>query len=105
MKEIVMPIDIENEISLFYYERELNSTKLKIDLKQNVLIFILEGEKEIYLENKINFTNNEFTIVNKTKCLMTEKKQNESQIYKSILLFYNNQIIEEFIIQNKLKIE
>ena len=105
MKEIEMPIDIENEISLFYYEKELDSTKLKINLKQNVLIFILNGTKEIYLENKIKFTNNEFAIINSTKCLMTEKKQNNSKTYKSLLLFYNNQIIEDFIVLNKLKIK
>lgn len=96
-KNIVLPNATDSEISLVLYETDMDTIKSKINFTQNVFSFLIDGQKEIYNSQNPNYlSGNEFALITTPNCLMTEKKANPSRLYKSVLLFFSHNILNEF---------
>ncbi|UTW65454.1 helix-turn-helix transcriptional regulator [bacterium SCSIO 12643] len=96
-KSIVLPNATDSEISLVFYEADMDTIKSKINFTQNVFSFLISGQKEIYNAQNPNYlSGNEFALITTPNCLMTEKKSAPSRLYKSILLFFSHSILNEF---------
>ncbi len=106
MKTITLPeelqLDAAQPIQVFDYQSTQEITKQQIVLNQNTISFLTEGIKEVYFDNAtLSIDNSEFLIMKAGNCLMTEKL---SQIrhYRSILLFFSNEVLLKFVRENKL---
>ena len=91
-------LDDNLDIQVFAYNTSKSSTKQKISLTQNVISFLVEGAKEVTSENTpIHIENLSFLIIKKGHCLMTEKLSSSEASYRSILLFFSDEAISQFM--------
>jgi AraC-like DNA-binding protein len=106
MKTITLPDELNIEslqpVQIFDYCSSKEITKQQIILNQNTFSFLLEGNKEVVFDNStLSIDNSMFLIMKSGHCLMTEKLSN-TQNYRSVLLFFSNEILLKFIRENGL---
>jgi AraC-like DNA-binding protein len=95
--------DVDNAIQLFNYESTTSQFNSKIDLTKNTFSFLQEGFKKISTSHEpISITNDAFLIMKSGHCLMTENLSESSNFYKSILLFFSDEVLFQFIEKHKI---
>ena len=107
MEGIVLPqdlnIDTSRNIQVFNYQRQENVEKLKITLSKNTISFLQKGQKEVFGDNKtVKLGADKFVLMKSGKCLMTEKISDQDQLYHSILLFFSDDLVRDFLEKNEL---
>jgi AraC-like DNA-binding protein len=98
--------ETSHPIQLFNYESTTSQFNNKIDLTKNAFSFLQEGFKTISSSHEpISIENDAFLIMKSGHCLMTENLSETRNFYKSILLFFSDealfQFIEKYQITNK----
>ena len=106
MKTITLPDELTKDrlqaVQIFDYCSSKEITKQQIILNQNTFSFLIEGNKEVVFDNStLSIDNSKFLIMKSGHCLMTEKLSN-TQNYRSVLLFFSNEIVLKFIRENGL---
>jgi AraC family transcriptional regulator, exoenzyme S synthesis regulatory protein ExsA len=101
MKTIALPeeLNLKNTqaVQVFEYTSSKEIAKQQIILNQNVFSFLVEGNKEVHFDNSaVAIDNSKFLIMKSGHCLMTERLST-NQNYKSILLFFSNEILAQFL--------
>lgn len=101
MKIMILPEELHLEkgisVQVFDYQSARELAKQQIVLKQNTLSFLIEGTKEVFFDNStLAIDTNQFLIMKAGHCLMTEKLS-ESSNYRSILLFFTDDILLKLI--------
>lgn len=107
MKVTVLPQDLNintsAEIQVFNYKRREDVEKLKITLSKNTISFLREGVKEVIGDNKtVRLESNEFVLMKSGKCLMSEKVSNKDRVYHSVLLFFTDELVLDFLRRNDI---
>lgn len=107
MKSILLPNDFitvtSEQITIFDYHTRQELSKQQVILDQNTFSFLVEGTKEVWSDNHFEaLDNSKFILMKAGHCLMTKKLSNTAN-YRSILLFFDNELILKFI--SKYKIE
>ncbi|MDQ1161760.1 AraC-like DNA-binding protein [Chryseobacterium sp. SORGH_AS 447] len=107
MKIITLPDELNFEnapaVQVFDYQSSQEISRQQIILNQNAFSFLLEGHKEVVFNNSIlSIDNSRFLVMKSGHCLMTEKLS-EIKNYRSILLFFTNEILLKFIRKTVLK--
>ncbi len=91
------------ETSLVYYVTNKSSEKNKVQFNQNLLCFLLEGQKEVISSNnKLSFQSDNMLLLLSGNTLMTERTTIDNN-YKSILLFFSDNFLTDFITKNNSK--
>lgn len=90
-----------DDINIILYQNENPTVKNRVFFTQNVVSFLIAGEKEIFFAKSPITLHNQIAIIKASNCLMTEKKINPSQNYQSLLIFFDNQVLSEFKIKYK----
>ena len=91
-------------LHIFDYKISKNNMKSKINLTKNVFSFLQQGTKEVFTNKEVvKIENNQFLFIKLSNCLMTEKIS-EHQIYHSVLLFFSDEMVHNFIFNNNLQI-
>lgn len=108
MKTITLPDEMNLEksqhVHVVDYSSSKDVSKQQIILNQNIISFLIEGTKEVIFDTtELSITPSKFLIMRSGNCLMTEKRISESSNYKSILLFFSNEMVYNFI--RKMKSE
>ena len=106
MKTITLPdeltIDGLQPVQIFDYSSSKEIVKQQIILNQNTFSFLMEGNKEVVFDNStLSIDNAKFLIMKSGHCLMTEKLA-DTQNYRSLLLFFSNDILLKYIRKNDL---
>lgn len=106
MNTITLPDELNIEsiqsVQIFDYCSSKEIAKQQIILNQNAFSFLIEGNKEVVFDNStLSIDNSKFLIMKSGHCLMTEKLSN-SRNYRSVLLFFSNEILLKFIRENDL---
>lgn len=100
MKTISLPEELnldKSSVQIFNYLSFKEISKQQIILNQNTISFLIEGNKEVFFDNStFSIDNSKFLIMKSGNCLMTEKLSN-IQNYRSVLLFFSNEILLKFI--------
>lgn len=92
-----LSLDTSQPIQLFDYCSSKAITRQQIVLHQNTFSFLLEGTKEVVFEDSLQSIDPaKFLLMKAGHCLMTEKLS-KSENYRSILLFFTNERIHQFI--------
>lgn len=96
-----LDIHTDSPIQLFDYRTFNSLNKGKINLTKNTFSFLVQGTKEVISENKsVKIENDNFLILKSGNCLMTETVSSHQKIYKSILLFFTDEVLLNFIEKN-----
>lgn len=94
------------EISIIQYNSDIISSNTKIKLRQNLLSFLLEGQKSVqYAEKYTKIDPDQFLLLSAGNCLMSEKIAATSGRYRSILIFFDNKILADFFIRHPLALQ
>jgi len=102
MHVTVLPEDlklkINNEIQLYNYQRTQDILKTKINLSKNTISFLRKGTKEVIGDDEtVKITNQHFVIMKSGNCLMSENVSDSFKLYHSILLFFSNREVLNFL--------
>ena len=74
---------------------------LKIKLTKNTFSFLLEGTKELVTDKEsTKIKNDSFLLMKAGHCLMTEQVSLSDQAYTSILFFFTDDVLFEFLQKN-----
>ena len=108
MKTITLPDELNlsssKSIMVYDYESSTEISKQQILLNKNTFSFLQEGTKEVFFDNSTYaIDNSQFLLMNSGHCLMTEKLSSDSKHYRSILFFFTNEDIFQFIRKFKLE--
>jgi hypothetical protein len=80
-------------VQIFDYSSSKEIVKQQIILNQNTFSFWIEGNEEVVFDNStLSIDNSKFLIMKSGHCLMTEKPE-DIQNYRSLLLFFSNDIL------------
>ncbi|WP_298396990.1 AraC family transcriptional regulator [Flavobacterium sp.] len=91
------------EIQLYEYHISQSLEKNKVQLSTNVFSFLIEGTKELITNNSsTTIESDKFLIIKSGNCLMSENIS-LSQNYKSMLLFFSDDMLKNFIDKYGLK--
>ena len=93
----------DTPIQLFNYESTTSQFNNKINLTKNTFSFLQEGFKKISTSREpISITNDAFLIMKSGHCLMTENLSEASNFYQSILLFFSDEALFQFIEKHQI---
>jgi AraC-like DNA-binding protein len=107
MKITELPKDLklnsEKGIQLYNYQRTEDIQKTKINLSQNTISFLRKGTKEVIGDDEtIQISNQHFVIMKSGNCLMSENVSDSFKIYHSVLLFFSDEEVMNFLEKHKL---
>lgn len=107
MHTITIPdeLNLENSLAVqvFDYSSSKGVSKQQIILNQNTFSFLIEGTKEVVFDNSaLSIDDSQFLVMKSGNCLMTEKLSEVSN-YRSVLLFFSNEMLSKFI--RKIELE
>jgi len=89
-----------NHVSIIQYDSDVASVNAKIELRQNLFSFLLEGQKSVqYAGTQAKINPNEFLLLSAGNCLMSEKIAAPGGRYRSMLLFFDNKLLSDFFIR------
>ncbi|MCR4030786.1 MULTISPECIES: helix-turn-helix domain-containing protein [Flavobacterium] len=102
MKTITLPdemnLEESQQVHVVDYSSSKDVSKQQIILNQNIISFLIEGAKEVIFDNEaLSITPSKFILMRSGNCLMTEKRVSETSLYKSVLLFFSNEMLHNFI--------
>jgi len=106
MHIITLPTDLNldhsKSIQIFDYCSSQEIDRQQIALNQHTFSFLLEGVKEVVFDRAIQpIDPSRFLLMKSGHCLMTEKLS-EGKNYRSILLFFSNEMVQRFVYKLEL---
>ena len=108
MSTITLPDELNlnssHSIEIYDYVNIQEISKQKIVLSKNTFSFLQNGTKEVFFNNSTRLINNsQFSLVKAGNSLTIEKSYNDEMQYRSILLFFSNESVFNFIRKFQLK--
>jgi AraC-like DNA-binding protein len=102
MEIITLPEDLgisgTNLVGVYNYETTSEITNQQVLLTHNTFSFLTQGTKQVVGDQGIHaIDNSEFLLMKSGPCLMTERVPETNQTYKSLLLFFNDVALRQFV--------
>lgn len=86
-----------DDVSIIRYNSDVASPNSRIELRQNLFSFLLEGQKSVqYAGTQAKITPDQFFLLSSGNCLMSEKIAANGGRYRSILFFFDNKLLADF---------
>ena len=87
----------EEDISILRYRTNTPAPRAKIMLQQNLITFLLEGEKTVHFAGtQVTLKPHQFVMLAAGNCLMSEKTVATNADYHSILILFDNHLLADF---------
>jgi len=84
-------------ISILRYRTNKPAARAKIMLQQNLLTFLIAGEKTVHFAGtQVTVQPHQFVMLAAGNCLMSEKMATKKGDYHSILLFFDSNLLADF---------
>jgi AraC-like DNA-binding protein len=84
-------------ISILRYRTNAPAARSKITLQQNLITFLLDGEKTVHFAGtQVSVKPHQFVLLAAGNCLMSEKIAQKNKDYHSILIFFDNNLLQDF---------
>ena len=108
MKTIKLPdelkLDSGNSICVYDYKSLQEISMQQIILSKNTFSFLIDGQKEVFFDNSsYAIGNTKFLLMKSGHCLMTEKLSDIKSNYRSMLFFFSDEVVLNFIRKYKLE--
>ena len=102
MNTVILPDDLNlsssSSIDIYLYQSDDNLSKQQVVLNRNTISFLSDGHKEVYFDNAHFAINNDrFLLLKSGHCLMTEKLSDKSNNYISLLMFFSDDALINFV--------
>ncbi|BDD06519.1 helix-turn-helix domain-containing protein [Aureibacter tunicatorum] len=108
MTTITVPDELNSDnalpIEVIDYEIDQGIIKQEVILNKNTFSFLQRGTKEVFFDNSTcAIDKSKFLLMKSGHCLMTETCSDAQKSYRSVLLFFSNEAINDFIKKYDLK--
>ena len=91
-------LDATLAVDVFDYNSVKEMGKQQVVLDRNTFSFLCEGEKEVYFDHSsFSIDQASFLLMKSGHCIMTERLSDTRKNYRSILLFFSNDLVWQFI--------
>ena len=98
-----LKLNSSHAIEIYDYVNTQEISKQQIVLSKNTFSFLQNGTKEVFFDNSSRLiTNSQFLLMKAGNSLMTEKFYSDETKYRSILFFFSNEAVFNFIRKFKL---
>jgi AraC-like DNA-binding protein len=88
----------QGNVQIFDYRSNQDLERGKVNLTYNTFSFLLEGSKEVITRQRpVMIRNTDFLIMKSGHCLMTEKLSPSNKSYRSLLMFFSDELLFDFI--------
>jgi AraC-like DNA-binding protein len=109
MKTITIPdvLNLKSSMSIDVYDYKTNKQveKQQVLMKKNTLSFLQEGTKQVFFDtSSFSIDTTKFLLMKSGHCLMTEKLSEISASYRSVLFFFSDNDLLDFIRKYKLEV-
>ena len=92
--------------NIIRYNSDVATVNSKITLEQNLFSFLLEGNKSVqYAGTQVTINPNQFFLLSAGNCLMSEKIATPNGQYRSILFFFDSEILTDFYMRHPMLIK
>ena len=99
-----LKLNTSHSIEIYDYVNIKEISRQKIALSKNTFSFLQNGTKKVFFDNSSSLINNsQFLLMKAGNSLMTEKFYNDETKYRSILFFFTNESVFNFIRKFQLK--
>ncbi|MDW3194223.1 MAG: AraC family transcriptional regulator [Cytophagales bacterium] len=99
----LLPYTGDDHVLIYDYHADKESSRQEVILSRHTISFLQEGEKEIIADhNPVAINNTKFLIMRAGNVLMTEKFSSEKAKYSSLLLFFSQQAVLDFIKRHEI---
>ena len=93
----------EEQITIVDYRSKQPSVNSRIRLQQHLFSFLMEGEKVVfYAGRKVRIQPNQFLLLSAGNCLMSEKLASGNGRYRSVLFFFDNRLVGDFLARHPI---
>jgi AraC-like DNA-binding protein len=93
--------ELKRKSVIVRYNSDIATTNSKVTLVQNLFSFLLEGNKSVqYAGTKVTINTNQFFLLSAGNCLMSEKIAAPGGQYRSILFFFDDELLTDFFIRH-----
>lgn len=90
-----------DQVSIFRYDSDIATINSRIELRQYLFSFLLEGQKSVqYAGTQAKIDPNQFLLLSSGNCLMSEKIAASGGRYRSMLVFFDNRLLADFFIRH-----
>lgn len=97
LRTLVHMEDRDQNISILRYRTNKPNARGKIMLQQNLISFLLDGEKTVhYAGTQVTVRPHQFVMLAAGNCIMSEKVAAKNADYHSILIFFNSNLLSDF---------
>jgi AraC-like DNA-binding protein len=94
----------KRRLNVIRYNSDIATINSMIKLEQNLFSFLLEGNKSVqYAGTKVTISPNQFFLLSAGNCLMSEKIAAPGGQYRSILFFFDNELLKDFFMRQPLQ--
>lgn len=109
MSVSTLPIDLKLEesipVQLYDYHTNKEIFRSKVNLTHNTFSFLQQGVKEVITDKElVRIDNSDFLIIKSGNCLMTETISAARHSYHSLLLFFTDAMLIDFLERYKIDI-
>ncbi|MFO0360036.1 MAG: hypothetical protein ACK50N_06020, partial [Flavobacteriales bacterium] len=103
---VVNQNNIVNDVSYVIYETNNVGTLNQVKLTKNVVSFVLQGSKKLFVnEEAIQISSSDVLFISKGNCIMQERTASGSSNFKSLLFFFEDAVITEFLKERSIVID
>ncbi len=100
MQTFTIPDDIlpsaKDDINFIAYKTDNPQKKTKVFFTQNIITFLIDGEKEIFYSETPYKIKDKIAFIKVSNCLMTERKTASEKAYKALLVFFSDDALVAF---------
>ncbi|MFD2284644.1 helix-turn-helix domain-containing protein [Pedobacter petrophilus] len=94
----------KSKVNIIRYNSDVATSNSKIKLAQNLFSFLLEGNKSVqYAGTKVTINTNQFFLLSAGNCLMSEKIATPGGQYRSLLFFFDNELLTDFFMRHPVQ--
>ena len=103
---VVNQNNIVNDVSYVIYETNNVGSLNQVKLTKNVVSFVLQGSKKLFVnEDATQISESDVLFISKGNCIMQERAASSHSNYKSLLFFFEDAVISEFLKERSIVIE
>jgi len=96
----------EGAVAILRYRNSAPPPRAQIMLQQNLISFLLEGEKTVHFAGtQVMVKPHQFVMLAAGNCLMSEKIAANNADYHSILIFFDNNLLADFFNRHTLLLD
>lgn len=93
----------ENEVIIHYHYSRHSTSKNRIRLKRHMITLMISGSKKVVFPEYSQWISDQEMVIFTKSHLLTSEIVSDLSPFKSIVIYFDDQVLNDFLIQNQVK--